>query len=87
MSWLQKLIPSKIRTEGSKKRSIPEGLWTKCSACDQILYRADLERRVTYKNSNAMMPSTIADAIRNSRYSAPAGSAKYSQSGITHETA
>jgi len=46
MSWLQKLIPSKIRTEGSKKRSIPEGLWTKCSACDQILYRADLERNM-----------------------------------------
>lgn len=46
MSWLQKLIPSKIRTEGNKKRSIPEGLWTKCSACNQILYRADLERNM-----------------------------------------
>ena len=46
MSWLQKLIPSKIRTEGGKKKSIPEGLWTKCSACDQILYRADLERNL-----------------------------------------
>jgi acetyl-CoA carboxylase carboxyl transferase subunit beta len=46
MSWLQKLIPSKIRTEGSKKGSIPEGLWTKCSACDQILYRADLDRNM-----------------------------------------
>jgi acetyl-CoA carboxylase carboxyl transferase subunit beta len=46
MSWLQKLIPSKIRTEGGKKKSIPEGLWTKCSACDQILYRSDLERNM-----------------------------------------
>lgn len=46
MSWLQKLIPSKIRTEGGKKKSIPEGLWTKCSACDQILYRSDLERNL-----------------------------------------
>lgn len=46
MSWLQKLIPSKIRTEGSKKGSIPEGLWTKCSDCEQILYRADLERNL-----------------------------------------
>lgn len=47
MSWLQKLIPSKIRTEDNvKKRSIPEGLWTKCQACSQILYRADLERNM-----------------------------------------
>ena len=46
MSWLQKLIPSKIRTEGGKKRSIPEGLWTKCEACSHILYRADLERNM-----------------------------------------
>lgn len=47
MSWLHKLIPSKIRTEDNvKKRSIPEGLWTKCQACSQILYRADLERNM-----------------------------------------
>lgn len=44
MSWLQKLIPAKIKTEGGKKRSIPEGLWTKCGGCGQILYRAELER-------------------------------------------
>jgi len=46
MNWLQKLLPSKIRTEGSKKRSIPEGLWSKCDACSQVLYRADLERNM-----------------------------------------
>jgi len=46
MSWFQKLIPSKIRTEGAKKRSIPEGLWTKCGACSQIQYRAELERNL-----------------------------------------
>ncbi|MBI5451695.1 MAG: acetyl-CoA carboxylase carboxyltransferase subunit beta [Gammaproteobacteria bacterium] len=44
MSWLQKLLPTKINTEGSKKRSIPEGLWTKCEGCGQILYRGELER-------------------------------------------
>ncbi len=44
MSWFEKLIPEKIKTEASKKRSIPEGLWTKCDACNQILYRAELER-------------------------------------------
>ncbi len=46
MSWLQKLIPTKIRTEGGKKKQIPEGLWSKCVACDQILYRSDLERNL-----------------------------------------
>lgn len=46
MSWFQKLLPSKIRTEGNKKRSIPEGLWTKCEACSQIQYRAELERNL-----------------------------------------
>ncbi len=46
MSWFEKLIPSRIRTESTteKKRSIPEGLWHKCSACSAVLYRADLER-------------------------------------------
>lgn len=44
MNWFEKLLPSKIRTEGGRKKSIPEGLWTKCSSCGQILYRAELER-------------------------------------------
>jgi len=46
MSWFEKLLPSKIRTEGSRKKSIPEGLWTKCDNCSQILYRAELERNL-----------------------------------------
>jgi len=46
MSWFEKLIPSKIRTEGNRKRSIPEGLWSKCAACSQIQYRAELERNL-----------------------------------------
>jgi acetyl-CoA carboxylase carboxyl transferase subunit beta len=46
MNWFEKLLPSKIRTEGGRKKSIPEGLWTKCSACNQILYRAELERNL-----------------------------------------
>ena len=44
MSWFEKLLPSRIRTEGGRKKSIPEGLWTKCSVCNAILYRAELER-------------------------------------------
>jgi acetyl-CoA carboxylase carboxyl transferase subunit beta len=44
MSWLQKLLPSRIRTEGLVKKSIPEGLWIKCSECASVLYAAELER-------------------------------------------
>ena len=43
MSWLQKLLPPKIkRNEGSRK-AIPEGLWSKCPACEAVLYTTDLE--------------------------------------------
>lgn len=44
MSWFKKLLPSKINTEGSSKKGVPEGLWTKCESCSAILYRAELER-------------------------------------------
>ncbi len=46
MSWFEKLIPSTIRTEGGSKKSVPEGLWSKCDACDGILYKGELERNL-----------------------------------------
>jgi acetyl-CoA carboxylase carboxyl transferase subunit beta len=45
MSWFEKLIPSKIRTT-VRSRSVPEGVWCKCAACDNVLYRAELERNL-----------------------------------------
>ena len=45
MSWFEKLIPSKIRTT-ARSRSVPEGVWCKCPACDGVLYRAELERNL-----------------------------------------
>ena len=44
MSWLEKLMPSRIRTDGTPKRTVPEGLWSKCDSCAAILYRAELEK-------------------------------------------
>ena len=32
MSWFHKLMPARIRTEGGSKRTVPEGLWTKCDS-------------------------------------------------------
>jgi len=46
MSWFHKLRPSRIRTEGGNKRNVPEGLWTKCTACTAVLYRPELERNL-----------------------------------------
>lgn len=44
MSWFEKLLPSRIRTETSSKKGVPEGLWAKCDGCGAILYRAEVER-------------------------------------------
>lgn len=46
MSWLQNLLPSRIRTEGGQKKAVPEGLWSKCPRCNAVLYRAELERNI-----------------------------------------
>ncbi len=46
MSWFDKLLPSVIRTEGSAKKAVPEGLWNKCPGCGAILYRAEMERNM-----------------------------------------
>lgn len=37
-------MPSRVRGDGDRKRNVPEGLWSKCPACNQVLYRAELER-------------------------------------------
>jgi acetyl-CoA carboxylase carboxyl transferase subunit beta len=47
MSWLQKLLPPKIkRTEAPASKTVPEGLWSKCPACEAVLYSADLEKNL-----------------------------------------
>lgn len=47
MSWFQRLLPPKIkRSSGSAKKNVPEGLWSKCSSCEGVLYRADLDKNL-----------------------------------------
>jgi acetyl-CoA carboxylase carboxyl transferase subunit beta len=45
MSWFEKLMPSRIKTE-RRTRSVPEGIWMKCTQCGAQLYRAELERNL-----------------------------------------
>lgn len=43
MSWLGKLVAPKIKRAIGVKKSMPEGLWSKCDSCQSVLYRSDLE--------------------------------------------
>ncbi|MDI1351265.1 MAG: acetyl-CoA carboxylase, carboxyltransferase subunit beta [bacterium] len=46
MSWFKKLLPSRIRTETSQKKGVPEGLWVKCSGCNEVLYSTELAKNL-----------------------------------------
>jgi acetyl-CoA carboxylase carboxyl transferase subunit beta len=47
MSWLEKLLPPKIQqTDPTERRSVPEGLWVKCPACETVLYNSDLAQNI-----------------------------------------
>ena len=47
MSWFRKLMPPKIKTEGTaQKKAVPEGLWSKCPSCEAVLYFTDLENNL-----------------------------------------
>jgi len=47
MNWFKKIVPSRINTEQrAGRRSVPEGLWTKCDECNSVLYRAEVERNL-----------------------------------------
>ena len=46
MSWLDKLLPSRIKTSGASRRTVPEGVWSKCDSCRRTLYRAELSRNL-----------------------------------------
>jgi acetyl-CoA carboxylase carboxyl transferase subunit beta len=46
MSWIDKILPSGVKssTSGTRRATVPEGLWKKCIKCDSVLYIPDLER-------------------------------------------
>lgn len=45
MSWIEKILP-KSKSVETRRRSVPEGVWSKCDNCEQILYTADLARNL-----------------------------------------
>ena len=47
MSWLQKLLPPRIKSApGERRTPVPEGLWVKCPSCEAVLDRTDLENNL-----------------------------------------
>ena len=43
MSWLENIIPPRIKKGNGQKKTITDGVWVKCPDCDSVLYRADLD--------------------------------------------
>lgn len=48
MSWFQNIIPPKIKRKenAGDKKNVPEGLWSKCKACEAVLYYTDLGKNL-----------------------------------------
>ncbi|URJ25429.1 acetyl-CoA carboxylase, carboxyltransferase subunit beta [Candidatus Blochmannia ocreatus (nom. nud.)] len=45
MSWIERIL-SKKTIIPTRKKKIPEGIWTKCDLCGQLLYKKELERNL-----------------------------------------
>lgn len=45
MSWIDRIF-SKNTSSNSRKANVPEGVWTKCTSCEQVLYRDELTRNL-----------------------------------------
>ncbi|MBU0743933.1 MAG: acetyl-CoA carboxylase, carboxyltransferase subunit beta [Gammaproteobacteria bacterium] len=46
MTWFNRLLPTKIYTEHSDRKGVPEGIWAKCNSCNAPIYHAELERNL-----------------------------------------
>ncbi|OSI08082.1 acetyl-CoA carboxylase, carboxyltransferase subunit beta [Neisseria zoodegmatis] len=46
MSWLDKILPPKIKRADKNESSVPEGLWHKCPSCSATLYSTDLQQNL-----------------------------------------
>jgi acetyl-CoA carboxylase carboxyl transferase subunit beta len=45
-NWLDKIMPSKIRSESKQRMGVPEGLWKKCPKCGAFLYKPELDKNL-----------------------------------------
>ncbi|OOF79715.1 acetyl-CoA carboxylase subunit beta [Rodentibacter caecimuris] len=45
MSWIDRIF-SKSPSSSARKSNVPEGVWTKCTSCEQVLYSEELKRNL-----------------------------------------
>ncbi|KAE9539125.1 acetyl-CoA carboxylase, carboxyltransferase subunit beta [Ursidibacter maritimus] len=45
MSWIEKIL-GRTSSSSTSKSKIPEGVWTKCTSCEQVLYTEELKRNM-----------------------------------------
>ena len=38
MSWIDRIFSKGTSSSASRKANVPEGVWTKCTSCEQVLY-------------------------------------------------
>jgi acetyl-CoA carboxylase carboxyl transferase subunit beta len=44
-NWLDRIVPTVVRSKAvERKASVPDGLWSKCGACEAVLYQPERER-------------------------------------------
>ena len=62
-NWLDKIVPTVVRTKTvERKASVPDGLWSKCGACEAVLYQPELERNQSVcpkRSSWPTLPCTL----------------------------
>lgn len=46
MSWIDRIFNKDTSSTSSRKANVPEGVWTKCTSCEQVLYRDELRRHL-----------------------------------------
>ncbi|MES2211629.1 MAG: acetyl-CoA carboxylase, carboxyltransferase subunit beta [Pseudomonadota bacterium] len=46
MSWLDRFLPSRVKITSESRKKVPDGLWTKCPACNAVLFQAELDKNL-----------------------------------------
>ncbi|MGR3808352.1 acetyl-CoA carboxylase carboxyl transferase subunit beta [Pasteurella testudinis DSM 23072] len=46
MSWIERIFSKTSVSSSSQKANVPEGIWTKCTSCEQVLYRDEVVRNL-----------------------------------------
>ena len=46
MSWIDKIFSKGTSSSTSRKANVPEGVWTKCTSCEQVLYGEEVKRNL-----------------------------------------